>query len=49
MMGGGYSVRRLGPDDVELARRLNAMFGGAISVIGARHQFSSVWNHWVQA
>jgi aminoglycoside 3-N-acetyltransferase I len=28
-MDGGYSLRRLGADDVELARGLNAMFGTA--------------------
>jgi aminoglycoside 3-N-acetyltransferase I len=28
-MEGGYSLRRLGPDDIEPTRRLNAMFGTA--------------------
>jgi aminoglycoside 3-N-acetyltransferase I len=27
--GGGYALRRLGPDDLALARRLNALFGEA--------------------
>jgi aminoglycoside 3-N-acetyltransferase I len=32
--GGGYSLRRLGAGDIELARRLNAMFGTAFDEPG---------------